>query len=245
MKTATSANSGYKYFTKRNLLGALLFLIFVGEPTVGLYNGLFTPPGLIVLGGLYLSLFWLYEALIVRYKLSNAQLVPLTFAIYAVLVTGLLHGELANYAKGEAVITTLIRVQCSLFPIFAYHILNRYMPRPSTVPSIKKASLILVGFFLLLTPSHQFGFANMIETIQKVPALAVIYIIMGIAAFAVALKPTRQTSTFAYKNFTALTWGLFVLACIPNLISFLILLLAMPIVVLVYWRQPAFRHAKA
>lgn len=245
MKNAVSANTGYKYFTMRNLVGALLFLIFVGEPTVGIASGLYTPTGAIVLAGLYLSLFWVYEALIVRYKLTYAQLVPLTFAIYSVLVTGLMHGELVNYAKGEGVITTLIRIQCSLYPIFAYYILNRYFPRPAGTPSLRRTSLVFAGYFLLLSPTHKIGFSVLLDTFQKVPLIALGFATAGVLALIWALKPWPQGGKFESKSFSITSWSLFILACIPNLLTLLLLLVAMPIVVLIYWRLPAFRQAKA
>lgn len=241
----TSATTDFKYFSKRNLLGALLFLLFVGEGTVGLYNGLFTPAGLIVLSGLYLTLFWFYEAMITRFQMTYAQLIPLTFAVYSVLITGLLHGELANYGKGEAVITTLIRIQCSLFPIFAYYVLNRYYPRLSKGPSILKTSLLLGGFFLLLTPTKQFGLVNLVETFQTVPAIALGFSIAGILAFALTFKPGHAGQTFRSRSFTLVTWCLFALACIPSLVTLFILLVAIPIVIAVYWYKPSFRQAKA
>lgn len=241
----TSVATGFKYFSKRNLVGAALFLLFVGEGTVALYNGLFTPPGLIVLSGLYLTLFWFYEAMVTRFNLTYTRLVPLTFAVYSVLITGLLHGELANYAKGEGVITTLIRIQCSLFPIFAYAVLNRYWPRQGGGPSVTKASLLLVGFFLLLTPTKQFGFINLVETIQKVPAISLIFVVLGLLAFILAIRPTRPGKTYDSKSFRVATWALFGLACIPHLAALLALLIAMPLVTLWFWRQPDFRRTKA
>jgi len=235
-----------RLFTKRHWLGALLFLIFVGEPTVGLRTGLFLPPGLFVLGGLYLTLFWLFEALVDRFDLTYARLVPLTFALYSVLVTGLLHAELADYAKGRVVITTLIRIQCSLFPIFAYYLLNRFRPRqPGSAPSVMKAGLIIALFFLLLTPSHKFGYLNLIDTIRDAPVLSLGFIAAGLVALGFALRPVRQTDRFESRSFTIVTWSLLVIACTPLLVTLLILLLAMPIVVAVYWRYPTFRHAKA
>lgn len=235
----------FRYFSKRNFVGALLFLLFVGEGTVGFANGLFTLPGFLVLGGLYLALFWFYESLIAHYNLTYKQLIPLTFAIYAVLITGLLHGELANYAKDEAVITTLIRIQCSLFPIFAYYLLGKFSKRPSGVPSVKKTGLILLGFFLLLTPTKQFGFINLFETIQKVPLISAGFILAAVLCIIWALKPVVQTTTFASKTFSRITWGILAISCIPHLAAFLVLLVVMPIVTLVYLRNENFKRAKA
>lgn len=231
---------------KRYLLGSLLFLIFVGEPTVGLYSGLFAPPGLFVLGGLYIVLFYLYEALVVRYKLTYGRLIPLTFAIYSVLVTGLLHGELANYAKGQFVITTLIRIQCSLFPIFAYYLLNRFVPRIlGKTPSVQKAGLVALLYFLLLTPTRKFGFITLLDTVHRVPLISMAFVAVATLALIYALKPVKKPGTFISSSFTAITWVLLVIACIPSIFTLLILLIAMPIVVFVYWQKPAFREAKA
>jgi hypothetical protein len=236
-----------RYLTKRNFLGALLFLIFVGEPTVGIQTGLFVSLNIFVLGALYLNLFWLYESLIARYKLTYAQLIPLTFIIYSVLVTGLLHGELTNYAKGQAVITTLIRIQCSVFPIFAYYLLNRYLPRQSSrAPSIKRAGLILLVFILLLTPTKKFGLITLIQTFQKVPLISTLFVLLAVAAilWLIYLGKAKKGS-FESKSFTTLSWFLLIIGCIPSVVTLIALIVIMPVGAAIYLRKSAFRQAQA
>src|SRR4051812_14120875 len=84
-------------FKLRNFLGAVLCLVLVGEPTVGTKSGIFTPPGFVALFTMYFLLFLLYESLAEKYKLTYGKLVLLNFAIYSVLITGLLHSEIADY----------------------------------------------------------------------------------------------------------------------------------------------------
>ena len=81
-----------KLINKRNSAGMLLLLVLVGEPTVGFANGLYTPAGLIVLLALYFSFFLLLDSLVRRFNLNNLGLVLITFSLYAVFITGLLHG---------------------------------------------------------------------------------------------------------------------------------------------------------
>ena len=237
-----------KYLSKRNLLGALLFLIFVGEVTVGNGNGLFTLPGLLVLYGLYYVLFMLYEALVVRFKLTYTRLALLTFALYSVLVTGLLHGEIASYVTHpeQNVITTMIRLQCSLFPVFAYYLLNKYTKRDvSRILSAKAATLLAFMYVLLLTTTKKFGFTVLLNTLHTAPAHSLIFITLGLTTLVMALRPAGKTSSYQSKSFTITTWVLFGIACVPTIATLILLLIAMPLVTAIYWVKPAWRQAKA
>ncbi len=131
-----------RLFSKYNLLGAALLLILVGEVTVGASNGLYTVPGFIVLAFLYLGYFRLLDSLSHRYHLSNTGLILVNFALYSVLITGLLHGELASYVirPQDDLITSLIRLQCSLYPVFAFHLLRRLVPTPPQPPRVAPSS---------------------------------------------------------------------------------------------------------
>ena len=235
-----------KYLNKRTWLGALLFLILVGEPTVGLHDGLFTLPGLIAIGGLYVVLFLLYEALVHRYKLNNGQILLLTFGIYAVVVTGLLHGEIADYVlhPHRAVITTAIRIQCSLFVPFAYYLLNKVTVRdPNRVLSVSNALIVCVVYVLVMSLSGKFGIPLVIKTFKDAPLLAIIFTGAGALSIAMALKPSKPKTVFKSKALTAWTWIMFVIAIIPSVPAFIVLLLVMPIVTLVYVLNPAWRNS--
>lgn len=238
-----------RYLSKRTWVGALLFLVFVGEPTVGFRSGLLTSPGgFIVLLSLYVVLFVLYEALVQRFHLTNGKLILLTFAIYSIGVTGLLHGEIGDYAlhPQNDLITTLIRIQSSLFVPFAYYVLNRFSKRdPQRVLSVGKALLAAAAYVLILTPTHKFGITVAIDTFRVAPVITALYSLAGLIALIMALKPSQPG--YAYKTTMLTIWTglLFAVAIVPVPVFFLLLVLLMPIVTLVYWRVPAWRNAPA
>lgn len=235
-----------KYLSKRNLLGAMLFLIMVGEPTVGAASGLYTPPGFIVLGTLYILLFLLYESLTVRYGLSYGRLALLNFGVYSIGITGLLHGELANYAltPRDNFITTLIRVQASFFPLFAYYLVNRYIVRkPANIPRLRTI-LIACGIYVaLLSLSHTFGIDMVLKVLHHAPLYFLVGIGMAMWAVVAALRPgivIKQPFRDAYLG--PISIGLLILGCIPLLPAFVTLLITMPVAAIYYLSKPTFRN---
>jgi len=242
-----SYKQGVNY--KRILLGSFLFVAYVGEVSVGLYSGLFTPPGLLVLSCLYVILFLLYEALNKKYSLTNTRVILLTFGIYSVGVTGLLHGEIANYVASpqHGLITTFIRVQCSLFAVFAYYLLNKIFPSKATdkTPSIRSMIIISMLFVLLLTPSKKFGLINTYHTFQTAPLLSVIFTMLGIICIFLALRQnTSAAKRYSSRVFTIISVELLILSLIPLLQAFIVLVFIMPIFTLWFMRQPVFRKAQ-
>ncbi len=238
-----------KLFNKRTILGSLFFLIMVGEPAVGGVNGLYTIPGFISLFALYTILFLLYEALIVRYELTYGKLLPLTFGIYSVVVTGLLHGEIAHYITRpqDHFVTTLIRIQCSFYPIFAYYLLNKFTKRdPKNVPKIRNALLAGLIYILVLTPSGQFGLETLGDTFRTASGLSLVFTVLGIVAIVLALRPRTSSSKLrGSKVLDIFSWSLFLLCLIPTLQTFFVVLIFMPIIGLLYLRIPDFRNARA
>lgn len=236
-----------KYSNRRTWLGAFFFLVFVGEPTVGFRSGLFTnPAGLLALVGLYTVLFLLYEALVQRFKLTNGRLILLTFGIYSVVVTGFLHGEIGDYGLQPQnwLVTTMIRIQCSLFPLFAYYCLNKIYKRdPARVMSVRTALIVAGVFVLLLTPTRMFGLTRVFDTFRDAPVAALLYAVLGVVAILIALKPTKQGSVYRTKALTIWTWLLFAVAIVPAVPFFFVLLVAMPVVTAVYCRVAAWRNA--
>ena len=141
-----------KVITKRSLLGTLLLTILIGEPTVGVATGIFTSPGIVVFFFLYLTLFHLFDSIITKYKLVGYQVILLTFAVYAVGLTGLLNKELTEYILKPGPIVTLIRIQASFFVFFAFYLLNRTIPRDlSKVMSVKQSIIFFTIFISLFS----------------------------------------------------------------------------------------------
>jgi len=243
-------NLGYKPSVnyKRILLGSFLFIAYVGEISVGLYSGLFTPPGLLVLSCLYVILFLLYEALNKKYLLTYTGAILLTFGIYSVGVTGLLHGEIANYVTTpqHGLITTFIRVQCSLFAVFAYYLLNKIFPSKATdkTPAIRTMLMISMLFVLLLTPSKKFGLITAYHTFQTAPLLSVIFTMLGIICIILALRQNASAAKrYSSRVFTIISVELLILSLVPLLQAFIVLVFIMPILTLWFMRQPVFRKA--
>lgn len=234
------------FINKRSVLGALLFLILVGEPVVGFKSGLYTIPGLIVFPILYFLLFELYEALAIKYKLTYLSLLPLTFGVYSVMVTGFLHGELADYviAPQNNLGTTLIRIQCSFYPIFAYYILNKFTKRdPSKVPTLGKILFTFLVFFLILTPSKSIGFIKLVDTFKTIPNVSFILLFLGIFAIVLSLRlKTYLINNYQSKVLNLLTLFLFILCLIPSLKLFIIILFIMPLIGTIYLLKPKFRN---
>lgn len=115
-------------------------------------TGIFTPPGIVIFFFLYLTLFHLFDSIIARYHLVVYQVILVTFALYSVLLTGLLHKELTEFVTQPGPITPLIRIQASFFVAFAFYLLNNLIPRDETkVLSIKQASVFFATFVLVLS----------------------------------------------------------------------------------------------
>src|SRR5271154_6200379 len=114
-------------FTKRNLLAPIFLFILVGEPVVGSATGLFTPAGFVIFYIFYFLIFLIFESLLDKYDFTIYQLILLNFVIYAVIITGFFHAEIADYAlkPGNFIGTTLIRIQSGMFVPYAYVLLNK------------------------------------------------------------------------------------------------------------------------
>lgn len=217
----------------------------MGEVTVGFKNGLFTPAGLIVLVCLYFFYFLMLESLLAKYRLSNISLVLINFALYSVLITGLFHGELADYVSrpDNWLITTLIRIQCSFYPLFAFYILNKIAPRTKPAPTVRTASILFISYIVLLTPSNNFGFIRLLRTAETAPAITAIFALAAVLALALAVR--RRTAARVYKNkaFGVWAWLLLFIGLVPGLPFFMALLLIMIFVSVKYLLKPSFRQA--
>jgi hypothetical protein len=216
---------------KRTLLGAAFFLILVGEPTVGLASGLFTPFGITVFALLYISYFLLFDSLVFRYRLTNLQMVFMNFALYSVLITGFFHGELRDYVlhPQNNLITTLIRIQSSLFPLYAYPLLARLAPRSKPRFGPRASLVVFAVTIIFLSQGQVFGLAVMQDTLNVAPAASLGFLIaMGLALLA-ALRPTRTAngSRRADRLAGQWAWAFLIIGSVPSLGFFLGLLVAM------------------
>ena len=232
---------------KRSLLGALLFLILVGEPTVGRTSGLFTPLGIITFALLYLSYFLLFDAIVYRYKLTNLKMVLVNFALYSVLITGLLHGELRDYMlhPHNDLITTLIRIQCSFFPLYAYPLLHKWAP--GTKPAIKLSPSmgIFAASMLLLSLTRHFGIVDFLATFKVAGGIALFFSVAASAALLIALRRPK-TSPPAYRgnSYVDLWCWIFLVVTLVPLFSFFIAVIVAMIPVSIYLlSQKSFRDS--
>ncbi|MCA9332690.1 hypothetical protein KDA00_02350 [Candidatus Saccharibacteria bacterium] len=234
---------------KRNIIGCYLFLLLVGEVNVGFANGLFTPVGFFVLSGMYLAYFFLIDNLVAKYRLNNLQLLLVNFALYSVLITGLLHGELANYITepNNNLITTLIRVQCSIFPIFAYYLINKLTPKRQDKDNLKLSIVIFFAYIALLTPTGQFGFTKMFETLKTAFPISLFFITLAMAALVIAFTKFRSAPnskvTYSSKSLNLTVILLITIAAIPSLIAFLALVVSMIAGGIYYLSKPKFRNS--
>lgn len=213
------------------LTGSLLFLVFAGEVTVAATTGLFTPQGFLVLAAMYLSYFYLYDALVRRYELSVRGGVLVSFALYAVLVTGLLHSELADYVlhPEHTLFITLIRVQASVYPIFAYQLLAHLVPPAPTgrTVSVVRPIAALALLALVLSPTHQFGLWNIGHTIDVAPAYSAVFIVIGGVAFLMGIRMRTIQRSTNKSPIPLWTWALFAIACIPHPAAYAVLVFGM------------------
>jgi hypothetical protein len=235
-----------KLFSVRNILGSLLFLILVGEMNVGAVNGLFTPSGFIVLAALYLFYFILIDAIVAKFKIDNLGLVLVNFALYSVLITGLLHGEIADYVlqPNNTVITTLIRIQCSFYPLFAYFLLRRFSPQKKSEIEIKNAIIMFIAFILVLSPSKGFGITKLINTIQIAPFICLILGSLAFISLIIALRRNTPIPPYESKYIIFTSLILLIIGLMPGLPFFLILLSMMIVSSLVFLTKERFRNAR-
>lgn len=229
----------------RAILGAFLFLVLVGEPTVGVSSGLYTIPGIVIFCLLYLTYFLLLDSLTQKFNLSNLGLILVNFGLYSVLITGLLHGEIQNYVlhPHNDLITTLIRIQCSLFPVFAYSILNRLLPQSRPVLSLNKSLAYFILFIVVVSFSGKFGLVDFVRTIEIAPLACLIFVTLGIISIILGLKSKYVSAAFQSKNFLNWSWALFVIGIIPLEPVFIVLLILMIVVGFYYLVQSSFRSA--
>ncbi len=218
----------YRTFSKRAILGTFLLLILIGEPTVGIATGIFTPPGIIIFFFLYLSLFHLFESIITRYNLVIYQVIFLTFAIYSVGVTGLLNKELTEYVLKPSLIITLIRIQASFFVVFAFYLLNRIIPRDrSKVLSIKQALILLILFVSFISLTGTWGFPSVLFALKTASVHSIVFGILAIGALILALKSKAQPVIYENRKFLWVIYFCIIMGAVPHLITFMILLITM------------------
>ena len=231
---------------KRNLAGMLLLLVLVGEPTVGFANGLYTPTGLIVLLALYFSFFLLLDSLVDRLNLNNLGLVLITFSLYAVFITGLLHGEIKDYVlhPENRLITTLIRIQASFFTIFAFHLLRKWRQNKTAALSVSKSLAIFLGYILLLSASGNFGLKQVVSTFQVAPSLAIIFSVLATFSLVVGLRQKASLGNYNSRGFMGWSICLLLVALIPHIGALLTLIVLTICTSWFYLAKPDFRKAK-
>lgn len=212
------------HVSKRSAMGALLSLVLVGELTVGAHNGLFTPGGIIVMALLYLSYFNLIDSLSRHYRLSNFGIVLVNFAIYSVLITGLLHGELSvlKTHPEDTLITILIRVQSALTPIFTFSIIRNVKP-PQRTASVKSTLTIFAAFVLLMSFSESFGLRKGIDTFATAPWTVILFVVAALFAYRYGLR--HKAAAPHAQKLTLFCFVLLGTACITNVIGLLLLIL--------------------
>lgn len=235
-----------KLFNTRTILGALLFLVLVGEVTVAMGNGLFSPIGFLILFSMYFVMFHLYESIIVRFRPVNYQIWMLTFIVYSVFITGFVNKEIGNYVArpGEELITTLIRIQCAMFTIYALYLLNKFVPRKTEQVFSVKASLVMfLAFFGIMSLSGSFGLINTIQTFQIAPVHALFFILLASLAFVIIILPHPRPTYYSSKLLTVIILFWIAIGIIPSIITFMILLLSMIVVTLFLMLNPAFRNS--
>lgn len=217
-----------KVISKRSLLGTLLLTVLIGEPTVGAATGIFTGPGIVVFFFLYLTLFHLFESIITRYKLVVYQVILVTFAVYSVLVTGLLHKELTEFVLQPGPITALIRIQASFFVAFTFLLLNKLSPRSEgKVLSVKQSIIFFSIFVLLMSLTGQWGLPFLVSAFKIVPLLSIVFSGAAILAIFFALRIKPKPTIYESKKLVWLIYFYILMGAIPSLITFMILLITM------------------
>lgn len=217
-----------KIITKRSILGTILLAILIGEPTVGMATGIFTPPGIVIFFFLYLTLFHLFDSIIATYHLVVYQVILITFAIYSVLVTGLLHKELTEFITQPGSITLLIRIQASFFATFAFYLLNSLIPRDETkMLTIKQASIFFAIFILVLSTTGTWGLPSVLLAFKMVPELSLLFSIVAIGAIWLALSKKAIPTEYKSKKLTFVIYFYLIMGSIPNIATFMVLLITM------------------
>lgn len=231
---------------KRSLIGSALFLVLAGEITVGYGSRLYTLPGCIALVVLYFLFFHLLDALVTRYSLSNLGVVLITFALYSMLVTGFLHQELITYVQHpeDWLITTCIRIQCSLFPLFAYRLLDKIAPRQKGQGiSTRLAMVLFAGYIVILSPTRLFGIGNAAYVVRHAPAIGLVCIALFMATLVIGLRmKARTASAVSFPGLTVWSILLLAVALVPVLPALFVLLVMMTLVSVYYLAQPDFRQ---
>lgn len=206
---------------------------------------MFTVPGMIVLGMLYLFYFILLDSIVSAYRLNNIGIILVNFALYSVLITGFLHGEIADYVlrPDNTLITTLIRIQCSFYPLFAFYLLRKVFPNRRSTISVLRASSLFFLFVAVISLSKTFGIIRMVETFQLAPFLS--FLFAGFALIALFSGLHLRKSSHQYKNskFELWSWLLLIISFIPGLPFFLIMLSLMIVVSLAFIFQKDFRSS--
>lgn len=222
-------------------------MIFSGEVTAAGSNGLFSPVSFITLFLLYFVLFHLLESLITKYSLTIFQLVLITFVIYSVGITGFFHGEIANFVLDPKnnPITFLMRIQSSLFTVFAFYLLNRFFPRQNGLALKPGRALFLTAAYLaVLSFTGEFGAAPMIKTLRTAPLWSIIFMFLALFVWRKTFNiPAKRTP---YNNFLfeAICYIFLILELIPQISVFILMLAAMPITAFIFLSKPEFRNSQ-
>jgi hypothetical protein len=234
-----------QFISKRSLLGALLFLILAGEPTVGVSTGLFTVPGFIVLFLLYFCFFHLLDALVAQYRVNALGIILLTFALYSVLITGLLHAELLDYVTHPhtGLVISLIRMQASLYTVFAFCLLAKLAPRKQRQQvSLKAASMLFALFVLVLTLTRRFGLIDLWRSFHGAPVISLTFSIVALLCVIIGLRCKVAATKKAFVR--GLSWWsvvFLITAVFPFVIAFAVLVVGMIVVTGYYLTKPTFR----
>ncbi|PID98382.1 MAG: hypothetical protein CSA83_01495 [Actinomycetales bacterium] len=242
---------------KRIVAGAVLFLIFAGEIMVGLASGLFTPAGFIAIMLMYLAYFYLFDAIARRYNLNLLGGFLVSFALYSVLVTGFLHSEIADYVLHPEHIffTHLIRIQAALYPMFAYQIFRMRRSTPLTEhpagspqqiskPALLRPLLVFIALAVILSPTHQFGLWNIGHTVQTAPTHSLVFAVLGLLAFWLGIRQKAEVNTSVPASLSVWSKVFLIVAVIPVINLYVILVIPMIIVGLVYISKKRFRSVQ-
>ncbi len=215
-------------FSLRSIIGTFLLIVLIGEPSVGVKTGLFTPAGFVIFFFLYLSLFHLFDSLIATYRLVFVQVILLTFAIYSVLITGLLHKELTEYVLTPNLFITLIRIQASFFVAFAFYLLNAFIPRDlSKVLPINISIILFVIFVCLMSLGGKWGFPALFFTVKLVPTLAIFYIFLAILAVIIGFSIHPKQKEYKSSMVIFIIICNVILGIIPTIVTLFILVISM------------------
>lgn len=233
-------------FSRRSLVGGLLLLILVGEPTIPQANGLYSPPKFIALYAMYFLLYHLFDALAVRYRLVMYQVILLTFTVYSVIITGFFHQEIAQFVvkPSDDIFTILLRIQPAMYIALGLYLLNRWLPRrrPSSLP----VAVPLVGMVLLMllfSLGGEWGPKSTVYTFQTAPGQAWFFALLAVFtawhAFRTRPVPSARTSRLLVLAIIICA----VIGCIPSLLAILVLMIFMSFVGFVVLAVPSLRNA--